>query len=247
MNENQLQTRITLIRHAPSLAHGRLCGRTDARANCTSITAKNNINLPWGTVDHIVTSPARRCLETIEALWPNVAARPGVTQEPRLWEQDFGDWEGLSLEELPDLGHLGGQELADHLAPNGESFSQVCDRTQAAITDLLETRRGQTLCLCAHAGPIRAALALALGLLPGNALRFQLSCLSMTVLSHFAPGLWSVDQVNAAIDTGASGPITASPAGGLVVDQPIAGPDSGVNVGRIAPFEPRGGIMEESG
>ncbi len=246
MNENQLQTRITLIRHAPSLAHGRLCGRTDARANCTSITAKNNLNLPWGTVDHIVTSPARRCLETIEALWPNVAARPGVTQEPRLWEQDFGDWEGLSWEELPDLGHLSGHELADHLAPNGESFSQVCDRIQAAITDLLETRRGQTLCLCTHAGPIRAALALALGLLPGNALRFQLSCLSMTVLSHLAPDLWSVDQVNAAIDTGVSGPIAASPAGGLVVEQPIAGPDSGVKVGRIAPFEPPGGIMEES-
>ncbi len=226
MNEKQLQTRITLIRHAPSLAHGRLCGRTDARANCTSIAAKNNINLPGGTTDHIVTSPARRCLETIEALWPNLAARPGVTQEPRLWEQDFGDWEGLALEQLPDLGQLSGQELADHLAPNGESFSQVCDRTQAAIADLLETRRGQTLCLFAHAGPIRAALALALGLPPANALRFQVSCLSMTVLSHSAPDLWSVDQVNATIDTGAAGPITASRAEGPVVGQPIAGRDS---------------------
>ncbi|RME67229.1 MAG: histidine phosphatase family protein, partial [Alphaproteobacteria bacterium] len=142
-----------------------------------------------------VTSPARRCIQTLDAIWPDQAARPRRSAEPRLWEQDFGAWEGVAYDKLPDLGALSLAALAAHRPPGGESFADVCARTQAALADMLASRRGQTLCLCAHAGSIRAALALALGAVSA-ALCFRIDYLSLTVLRHFGDARWSVDGVN---------------------------------------------------
>ena len=192
-------TRLILIRHAPALSEGRQCGRTDVGADCTAVPSQHTISRRWGTVEHVVTSPARRCVETVEALWATPDTRPGVSVEPRLWEQDFGDWEGLPVESLPDLGELSSEELAKHRPPNGESFWQVYDRVGAAIDECLSTRTGQTVCICAHAGPIRAAVGLALKVSPGRALRLQVDCLSATVLCHFGRDQWAVEHVNTEI------------------------------------------------
>ena len=190
--KNQVVTRLILLRHAPSAA-GRLCGRTDVAADCTDVAAFDALRARLSGVAHIVSSPARRCLETVAALWPD---GPPVATEPRLWEQDFGDWEGLALEDVPDLGALSGAALAEHRPPNGESFAEVCRRTREALAGLLAAHAGEVLCLCTHAGPIRAALALALDLAPGAALRFALVPLSMTTLSHYGRDAWSVERVN---------------------------------------------------
>lgn len=192
--KNQVATKIILLRHAPSVAAGRLCGRTDVAADCTDVAAFATLSARLSETQHVVASPARRCRETVAAIWPD---SPPVTTEPRLWEQDFGDWDGLALKDLPDLGDLSGAALAAHRPPGGESFTDVCLRTREALTGLIAAHEGEILCLCTHAGPIRAALALALDLSPGAALRFDIANLSTTALSHFAPDLWSVDQVNA--------------------------------------------------
>ena len=194
--KNQVATKIILLRHAPSVAAGRLCGRTDVAADCSDDAAFAALRARLPRPDHIVSSPARRCVETAAAIWPD---GPPVATEPRLWEQDFGDWDGLAIEDVPDLGNLSGQALADHRPPNGESFADVCLRTREALADLLEAHAGQVFCLCTHAGPIRAALAVALDLAPGAALRFEIANLSTTVLRHFGQDAWSVDQVNATL------------------------------------------------
>lgn len=179
-------TEFILIRHAPALAGGRLCGRTDVGADISDAGAIAWLARAIGQVDRVVASPALRCRETAGALWPG---RDYAT-DAALWEQDFGEWDGMALARLPDLGPLSRPELAQHRPPNGESFADVSARVTPAI---LALPAGRTA-IVAHAGTIRAALSLALSD-PADALGFGIAPLSVTELTRHGD-VWSVGSVN---------------------------------------------------
>lgn len=175
-------TDLWLIRHGPALDEGRLAGRRDVAARTEGAAALAAV---LGRPARIVTSPALRCRQTAAALWPDMEA---VT-DARLWEQDFGAWEGMPYADLPDLGPLDPAALAAAAPHGGESFADLCARTMPA----LEALAGVTA-VVAHAGTIRAALARACGSIPA-ALAFQIAPLSLTRII-VAPGGWSIVCVN---------------------------------------------------
>lgn len=179
---------LILIRHAPVAVPGRLAGRTDfpARVEAAAV-ARTRALLP--PVDSILSSPAERCLMTAKALFPGCSLR----QDARLWEQDFGDHDGMALTDLPDLGEMTGAGLAAHRWPGGESFTDLCARTAPALREAC--RAGKTA-VVAHAGVIRAALALATGDVPG-ALTFEIAPLSVTRL-----GIWQGRPVSVRLVNG---------------------------------------------
>ena len=183
-------TELLLIRHAPSQTGGRLAGRSDVPADCSDARALAELRAAIGRVEHRVMSPARRCMETAAALWPDMTA-PEI--DARLWEQDFGDWEGLATADLPDFGSLSPDALAILRPPRGESFSDLCDRAAPTLEAL--AARGGRVAVVAHGGLVRAVLALALGTRNG-ALAFQVAPLSLTRLTRFHGMGWSVDCVN---------------------------------------------------
>lgn len=175
--------RIHLIRHAPALHDGRLCGRRDVDADCSDRATLQGLAQMIASVapTAIWSSPARRCAQTCAAL--------GLThrKRPALWEQDFGEWEGLSHDALPDLGPLTSDQLACHRPPGGESFLDMAAR----VHPLLGTAKGQVV-IVAHAGTVRAALALVVG---SAALSFDVSPLSITTLTRHDHN-WSIERVN---------------------------------------------------
>lgn len=184
------KTELLLIRHAPSLNRDRLAGRSDVPADCSDVQALAALRTAIGPVDGVVISPARRCAETAAALWPALA---DAVPDTRLWEQDFGAWEGLPYAELPDLGPLSPRELALHRPPGGESFMDLCARTQPALAALAQ--RPGRIAIVAHAGTVRAALALALSC-EAPALAFQITPLSVTRLYATNGADWSIGSVN---------------------------------------------------
>lgn len=177
---------LILIRHAPALSEGRLCGRTDVAADLSDGALVAAVRAALPTPGRLIVSPALRCRQTAAALWPDEGAR-----DDRLWEQDFGDWDGRSYTDLPDLGPLSAADLAAHRPPGGESFADLCDRVHPALLD--HAAQGPAT-IVAHAGVIRAALALALGAIPG-ALAFDIAPLSVTRIARFSTG-WQVRAVN---------------------------------------------------
>lgn len=181
-------TRLILIRHAPALTGGRLCGRSDVAADCGDGARIAALRAALGTPCRIVSSPALRCRQTASALWPDTAAEVDAA----LREQDFGDWEGLALADLPDLGPLDAAALAVHRPPGGESFADLCARTCPALIRLAS---GGTVTVVAHAGTVRAGLALALGV-GAPALAFEVAALSVTRINRLPGGGWSVGSVN---------------------------------------------------
>lgn len=181
-------TELCLIRHAPAAHGGRLAGRRDVGADLPGDSALAALRAAVGDCA-LVASPALRCQQTAAALWPGVAPQ----LEPRLWEQDFGTWEGMAFADLPDIGALSAEALAAHRPPEGESFADLCARVAPVFQGL--AGRGGRVAVVAHAGVVRGALALALGHVPG-ALAFQVAPLSLTRIVALAGGGWSVAEVN---------------------------------------------------
>ncbi|SIS59149.1 histidine phosphatase family protein [Phaeovulum vinaykumarii] len=188
-------TEIVVIRHAPALTGGRLAGRRDVPADCTDSAAFRAQAAALGAFDRVLTSPALRCRQTAAHLWPDAAEFP---TDPRLWEQDYGAWEGQPYADLPDWGAISAQELARHAPPGGESFAAQCARTHAALEDLCTDprTRGARIALVAHAGTARAALSLALGRVEAG-LAFRIDPLASTQILALPDG-WAVGWVNRA-------------------------------------------------
>ncbi len=171
--------RLLILRHAP-LAQPGLAGRRDVAADCS-----DRATLAWARTALAAagthwSSPALRCRQTCAAL------ELDPEWHPALWEQDFGAWEQPGAA-IPDLGPLPPAELARQRPPGGESFLDMAARVQPLLA-----RAQGTVAVIAHAGTVRAALALAVG---PAALSFSVAPLSLTILSR-SPAGWAVEAVN---------------------------------------------------
>lgn len=173
--------RVWLIRHAPGMDGGALAGRRDIDADCSDSAALSRLaaRLPNGAT--ALRSPARRCVQTAEALGLD------ATEDERLWEQSFGQWEGLPYDKLPDLGRLSPMALAGHRPEGGENFMDMAARVIPVLRGL-----DRDTVIVAHAGTVRAALSLVVG---PAALAFSVAPLSLTVMRP-AGRDWAVEGVN---------------------------------------------------
>jgi broad specificity phosphatase PhoE len=90
------------------------------------------------TFERVITSPLRRARETAEL------ARPGapVETDERVTEMDYGDWEGLTYEEIEarfgEARRIWEADPASLACPGGESGSDVARRVRAWLEELIE-------------------------------------------------------------------------------------------------------------
>lgn len=182
---------LLLIRHAPAQTDGRLCGRRDVAARLMDAKGLAHCRMALSGVRHVVASPALRCRQTAKALFP----KHELSLDARLWEQDFGLEDGMLFTDLPDLGPMTREALSERRAPQGESFADMVARATPALEGLSAmAEKDGPLAVVAHAGTVRAALALALGTVPA-ALGFEIAPLSLTRL-RCLPGAFSIIGVN---------------------------------------------------
>lgn len=180
---------LILIRHGATDRPKHLCGRTDAGLAIVPAMPEGSV---FAGLDTLWVSPARRARQTAEGLWPGRALR----EDARLWEQDFGTWDGKPYADVPDMGPLDREELAGLAAPDGESFAEMVGRVVPALREMAST--GGPVAVVAHAGGVRAALAMASDDVPG-ALAFEVDHLSVTRLRCLDDGGFSVISVNGAL------------------------------------------------
>ncbi|SEL88452.1 alpha-ribazole phosphatase [Roseivivax marinus] len=174
---------LLIIRHAPADHGGRLCGRTDVPAILPDAASLAGL-AEFLAGSAMIASPAARCLATARAL----SADGGIETEERLWEQDFGRFDGQSFVDLPDLGEMTREALASHRWPGGESFEDMAGRLDPALTALIVVAQARPVAVVAHAGTVRAALGRALGA-PSRGLAFDIAPLSVTRFRCYAGGL----------------------------------------------------------
>ena len=180
MDKLSKSAELLILRHAPLAESGVMAGRRDAAAQPVDSAQALRIRAAAGEAARLWVSPARRCRTTATAIFPDLAAQ----EDFRLWEQDFGLWEGRAYDALPDLGRLSAAELAAHRAPSGESFADLCARLAPALREAAAL--GGRSVICAHAGIARGALAWALGSAAAG-MAFEIAPLSLTLI-RLAPG-----------------------------------------------------------
>jgi probable phosphoglycerate mutase len=157
---------ICFLRHGPTEwnAQGRIQGHTDiplsdaGQAKMRGLTAPD----PFGPPNRarVFASPSTRARQTAAALgWPN------PTLDPRLMEQHWGNWEGLTRDEI--LARDGSDcftraGLAGDFTPaGGESTQALLARLAAFLKD---TAKGEGDAVAvAHFGILRSAYVLATG------------------------------------------------------------------------------------
>jgi alpha-ribazole phosphatase len=208
--KDAVTTRFWWVRHAPVAHDGRIYGQKDMPCDCGDAAVFAGLARQLPKKAQWVTSNLRRTHETAQAIVN--AGLPGPERIPGpdcpaltdLAEQNFGDWQGMTYEELRlsrgGAFHRFWHGPAHQRVPGGESFADLMARVAWAILRLVEEHRGRDIVAVAHGGTIRAALGLALDLGAEQCLAFTMENCSLTRIDHIdGPGMghnWRVIIVN---------------------------------------------------
>jgi broad specificity phosphatase PhoE len=130
--------------------------------------------------DRIVASPLRRAQETARLALPAA----DVETDARLAEMDYGEWEGLTYEQIEERDaerrRAWEEDPEANPCPGGESGADVARRVRAFLADT--AKAGQVLAV-AHSTTNRILLAVALHVpVREYRLRFQQEPANLTVL-----------------------------------------------------------------
>ncbi|WP_309131733.1 histidine phosphatase family protein [Brevibacterium sp.] len=132
-------------------------------------------DIPLNELGHRQATAAAACLSELapEVIVSSDLARAAVTadhladllgltatRDSRLRESSFGDWEGLTRDEIVEKwadelhGWVAG---ADTKPPGGESRSESGQRVATAITEIVRDSDAETIAIVAHGAVLRAA------------------------------------------------------------------------------------------
>ena len=114
----------------------------------------------------VVSSPLSRALETARiacSCWDSHGPRP----YPAFTDLSFGEWEGLSRQQVeehyPELYRKWATDPASVTFPGGESLALVEERAWPALQGLAETYAGETILVVTHRVVCKVLLGRALG------------------------------------------------------------------------------------
>lgn len=159
--------RLLLARHGATTwnTESRLIGRTDfplsdeGKQQARQLAAR----LAHEDIDTIYTSSMKRAAETAAIIADSCQLSPRA--DARLREIDFGQWEGLTIDEVQ-------RRFAESLMawqtgvgpPGGESPASLMQRIQAFIDDLAARHMGATVLVVSHGGVFQAMIFLTMKL-----------------------------------------------------------------------------------
>jgi broad specificity phosphatase PhoE len=165
--------RLVLVRHGQTdhNVQGRLQGQVDIPLNATGRDQAMAVarTLSPHRFDLILSSPLSRAQDTAQAIADATGTREIATESDFI-EQSFGDWEGLTGEEIhaswPDQ-HV--QWRAGRTVPGLgiEDRSAVGERFARAARAVMREHAGATVLVVSHGAAIRAGVTALIGLDPG--------------------------------------------------------------------------------
>lgn len=162
---------LILVRHGRTAvnAGGRLQGHMDVPLDDTGVAQARAVGevlrrtFPGARV---ISSPLVRALDTARA----IVDEPEIDR--RFIELDYGDWDGLRMDEVGDAWRRWRDD--PHLRPpNGETLVELDDRVRPALLELSGDARNGDVIVVSHVSPIKSAVTWTLG--AGPELTWRLS------------------------------------------------------------------------
>jgi broad specificity phosphatase PhoE len=152
----------------------------------------------------VYASPLCRAEETARRIAGRVGAP--LCREPRLREQRFGEWEGMTRAEVIGRGEQARVEMLrwesdpGSAPPGGESLEVVRERVLACVGELVAGHRGQWIALVSHVGPIKALMCAALGVPLAAARRMFLDPGTLSIVDWGDPPVVRLFNAQAHLD-----------------------------------------------
>jgi probable phosphoglycerate mutase len=202
--QNETPTRLVLLRHGQTAhsAQYRFSGRTDLPLNGVGQSQAQAAARRVARFDPVVviSSPLRRARQTAETVISALGRSAGdLIIEDGFAENDFGDWEGLTTQEI-------GARWKDEFAawqtdqsvspPGGESIAAVNQRVRPARDRILRAYPGQTVVIVSHVVAIKSLLVRALGAPPEAFRSIHLDPACLSVIDFYGNGASVVRVIN---------------------------------------------------
>ena len=157
---------VHLIRHAMTKENteGKYIGQTDVEPTKEGLAQIKNLmdeNEGYPYADVVISSPLKRCTETAKLIYPE--KEPVIMQD--LIEYDFGDFEGMTADELKDLDTFKDWISGVHHeepVPFGESQKEFNDRICKCFIRIIEgiIKSGtRSTAIITHGGVIMSLMA----------------------------------------------------------------------------------------
>jgi len=161
-------TKVIFIRHGQTEWNvtGRYQGQSDVKLTEEGKKQAEKLadNFPVAKVDAIYASDLCRAMVTAETIAKKFGLK--VQAEPAFRELSFGDWEGLTYQQIVDKWEEAMANFLQHPdileIPGGESFPAVQQRAMKRLNELIEKHDGQTIVVVAHGAVLRTMLTAAL-------------------------------------------------------------------------------------
>jgi broad specificity phosphatase PhoE/ribonuclease HI len=195
-------TRLILVRHG-STEHSpqmRFSGRNQlplSELGERQAAALARRAASFGPVAAVISSPLPRARQTATAIADALGCP--LEESDGLIETDFGDWEGLTGEQVRarwPAEHAAWLASVDVGPPGGETFSAVARRVRRARDEIIEAHPGQTVVAVSHVTPIKTLLMLALDAPLTSMFRLHLDTASISSTDYYPNGASSVRLVN---------------------------------------------------
>lgn len=150
---------VYLVRHTETVCEKGICyGQSDVgiREPFDAVFESILNQLPQEAI--LYSSPLQRCVVLAKHIQQHIQA-DFITEDPRLMEMNFGDWELKNWDDIP-------QEVLDPWmtdfvnvrVPNGESFVDLDKRVVHFLESEIAKGSKKPLIIVAHAGVIRSIL-----------------------------------------------------------------------------------------
>jgi alpha-ribazole phosphatase len=153
---------LLFIRHAETDLSGRFCGHSDPPVSGRGHRQIEELlkALAGESIDGIYTSDLRRAITTANAIGRAFGLSPAAISGIR--EIGFGDWEGLSWNEIESRDRAYAQQWTkghpNLPASGGEPFEAFQARVLAEVSHLLAVSCHRYVAVVTHAGVMRVVL-----------------------------------------------------------------------------------------
>lgn len=156
---------IYLLRHGKTLGKPALNGHTDVGVDETIQSQISQSLLDKYVFSNIYSSPLQRCQRVAQLL---TESNPSLNLviEPRIKEQNFGQFDGVPFDDLTEQWKTLESFWADpagYTLPDAEPLQEGYERVVDAWLQIVQQCQNDTLVI-AHGGPIRYIIAHVLGL-----------------------------------------------------------------------------------
>jgi len=159
-----MNTTVFLVRHGETEWNrlGKFQGCQDIDLSKEGIVQAEHLSKRLNdNFDYIYTSPLKRAMQTAYIIAANKKIEPMVINELR--EINFGEWEGLSLEEISykfprEFNKWRNDKLEAPMCGGDLSIEKASTRAKNAIKEIVSKHKEKNILIVAHGGIIKAGL-----------------------------------------------------------------------------------------